>query len=357
MQPSIHHNCRRDKSIRNLTRIAVDIGFMMALGFGTILPAWAQQQALKVGVKLADVSLNKLPFVIAYEEGIYKANGLEVEQHITEGAAGVARRNGVIVPEKYILKEGEVALPISIGGACPTIVKYTTVPGTAESVILACTDPMVRSHLISRLDMTSPEQLKGKRLGYSGNAATTHLAALSFAQAMGWKPGQDIFLISGGGNIPGLKKGQVDAIVASELYETMAVADGLKDLVDLSKYKMPTAGSSMMVDRIWLKTNPETARRLVKSLVDALALIKQDKKVAFSAMARWYGVKDPKLQEYFYRKVSLLPRKPYPPYEGLKKMIEFFPNPGIQKHKLGDFYDDSFVRQLDQSGYVDSLYK
>jgi ABC-type nitrate/sulfonate/bicarbonate transport system substrate-binding protein len=107
---------------------------------------------------------------------------------------------------------------------------------------------MVRSHLVSRADIANPEQLKGKRLGYSGNAATTHLAALSFAQAMGWKPGRDIVLVPDG-SITALKKGEVDAFVASELYETVAVAEGLKDLVDLSRYRMPTAGSSIMVDR------------------------------------------------------------------------------------------------------------
>jgi ABC-type nitrate/sulfonate/bicarbonate transport system substrate-binding protein len=309
-----------------------------------------------VKVTLGDVSLNKLPFVIALEEGIYQANGLEVEQQITEGAAATARRNGVVVPEKYILRKGTPDAPVSIGGACPTIFRYTTKPGTPESVILACTDDMVRSHLVSRPDITTPEQLKGKRLGYSGKAATTHLAALSFAQAMGWKPGEDIILVPGG-SIPALKKREVDAFVASELYETMAVAEGLKDLVDLSSYRMPTAGSSIMVDRNWLRINGETARRLVKSLVQALALIKQNRNVAANAMARWYGVQDPKLQDYFYRKVSLLPRKPYPPYEGLKKMVEFFDNPEMRKHKLEDFYDDSYVRQLDSSGSIDSLYK
>jgi hypothetical protein len=91
--------------------------------------------------------------------------------------------------------------------------------------------------------------------------------------------------------------------------------------------------------------------------VQALAVIKQNKAVAAKSMGLWYGIKDPRLQENFYRKASLLPRKPYPPYEGLKKMVEFFNNPEMKKFKLEDFYDDSYVRELDKSGYIDSLYK
>lgn len=318
--------------------------------------ASAQGGVLKIRVKLADVSLNKLPYVVAFEQGIYTKNGLEVEQFIGDGAAAVARRNGVIVPDKFILKDNQQNLPISIGGACPTIVKYTTVAGTPPSVVVACTDDMVRTHIISRPEIATVDQLKGKRLGYSGKGATTNLAALSFVQAMGWKPDRDILLVPGG-SIESLKANKVDAFVASELYETMAVAKGLKDLVDLSKYKMPMAGSSMMVDRAWLTTNQEAVRRLVKSLVDSLALMKQNKKVAMDAMAKWYDIKDPKLQETFYKKVSLLPSKPYPPYKGLKKMMEFFDNPEMRKRKLEDLYDDGFVRQLDKSGYIDGLYK
>jgi NitT/TauT family transport system substrate-binding protein len=321
------------------------------------LPARAQSQPLTVAVRLADVSLNKLPFVVAYEEGIYAKNGLQVEQFVAAEAAAVARLNGVIVPEKYILKPGSPAIPISVGGACPTVVRFTTTPGTAPTAILASTDPVVRTHIVSRLDITTPEQLKGKRLGYSANGATTHLAALSFVQVMGWTPGKDIFLVSDGNNVTALKEDKVDAFVASELFETMAVAAGFRDLVDLSKYNMPMAGSSLVANRAWLKDNQEAARRLVKSLVDALALIKQDKNVALRAMTKWYDIKEPKLQEYFYNKVSLLPRKPYPPYDGLKKTMELFDNPEMRKHRVEDFYDDSFVRQLDQSGYIDGLYK
>jgi hypothetical protein len=29
----------------------------------------------------------------------------------------------------------------------------------------------------------------------------------------------------------------------------------------------------------------------------------------------------------------------------------------MRQHKPEDFYDDSFVRELDKSGYIDSLYK
>ena len=55
-------------------------------------------------MELGDVSLTKLPFVMAAEAGIYRRNGLEVRQYITPNAAELIRRSsGLIVrPDRPI---------------------------------------------------------------------------------------------------------------------------------------------------------------------------------------------------------------------------------------------------------------
>ena len=56
-----------------------------------LLAAWVgsagAQEPIKLRVGLGDVSLNKIPFVAAFEAGIYKKNGLDVEQSVTPAAA------------------------------------------------------------------------------------------------------------------------------------------------------------------------------------------------------------------------------------------------------------------------------
>jgi NitT/TauT family transport system substrate-binding protein len=325
---------------------------------GGVSHAGAQDQPLKVGVRLGDVSLNKLPLMVALDHGIYKKNGLDVAQLIAQSAADVVRNSGIIVPENLILKKGRSEdLQVDVGGASPMIVNLTTQEGAKNPVIVACTDNVIRTHILGRAGITKPEQLKGKRLGYTSIGTTTHFAAMSFAEAMGWNPRMDLSLIGGGGKLEGLQKGYVDAYVASELHETMGVAAGFTDVVDLSKYNMPNAGSSIMVDRTWLKNNREATQRLVKSIVEALALMNKDKKAATASMVKWLGLTDPKLQDYLYQKIVAMPHKIYPPVAGIKKCMEIYDSHEMRKYKPEFFYDDSFVRQLDQSGYIDSLYK
>ena len=52
-----------------------------------------------------------------------------------------------------------------------------------------------------------------------------------------------------------------------------------------------------------------------------------------------------------------MPHNPNPSVEGIKKTMEIYDSLEMRQHKPQDFYDDSFVRELDESGFIDSLYK
>jgi NitT/TauT family transport system substrate-binding protein len=333
-----------------LTRLLFAICSVLVLA-----PYVFAQEPIKLRVGLGDVSLNKIPFVAAYEAGIYKKNGLDVEQSVTPAAAEVAKRTGVIVPPEMV-RSGGKETPIVIGGGSPLIVRWTSDAQADDRVIVACTDQVVRWRIIGRPELTAIEHLKGKRLGYSGYGAVTHFVALVFTNLMGWNPQQDLSLMSGANTMDALKSGRVDAIIASELHETLALAAGYKMLVDLAKYNLPNAGSGVNVSRAYLKSSPEAVRRFVKSTVEAIALVKRDKQTAFHAMAKWYNVKDPKQQEEFYREIANLPRKPYPSVEGIKKVMAVYNSYEMRKYKPEDFYDAGFIRDLDESRFIDGLY-
>ncbi len=329
---------------------------VMVLMLFAVSPANAQGQSTELKLLMGDVSLNKLPFVMAYEEGIYKKNGLDVKPMFTRGSVEIIRRSGVDVPEEFVFK-GDTKTPIKIGGSGPTIVGLTTRAGSWDPIILGSTHRTSRWRIISRPDISSAEQLKGKRIGYSGYGAVTHFVAISFAQAMGWNPNSDWSMMRNGLAVEALQKGHVDAIVAPELHAAMAVNAGFKVLVDLGEYDLPIAGSAILVDRAWLEDNRDAARRFVRSAVEAIALLKNDKQATFRTLGKWYQLTDPDVLEYFYGEAEKIPRKPYPPYEGIKKVMAGYDSHEMRKYTLEHFYDDSFVRELDDSGSLDSLYK
>jgi NitT/TauT family transport system substrate-binding protein len=202
-----------------------------------------------------------------------------------------------------------------------------------------------------------PEDLKGKRIGYSSYGALSHYSAVNFARRMGWDPDRDISLISNGMSIDVLKSGRVDALVGDETAWTMGIKAGFRDLVDLNQYQFPMAGSGVNAAKSWLANNREAARRFVKATVESIALIKTDKQVAFAAMAKWYGISDPAHQQSIYAEAAKLASKPYPHVDGIKGVMATYTYHEMARHKPEDFYDASFISELDKSGYIDGLYK
>ena len=322
---------------------------------GIAIPASAQER-IPLRVRLGDVSINKVPFVVAFEEGIYEKNGLDVDQFISPGAAEVMRRSGVAVPRQYV-RELDNRAPIGIGGGTPTIVSRTTNARSLGRIIIATTDHISRWHIVAQPEITTPEQLKGKRLGFSGVGAMTHFIARVFVERMGWDPTHDISLMSQALGLDTLQNRAVDAFVADEIAYAMARKAGYQPLLDVRPWNVPIAGSGVHTTESWLRENRETARRFIKATVEAIALMKKDKEVAFRAMEKWYGIKDREVQGMIYAGAVEMPRKPYPSVAGLKRTMEIYDSNEMRKHKVEDFYDDSLVRELDESGYIDSLYQ
>src|SRR5882672_8337250 len=81
------------------------------------------QELIPVELSLGDVSLNKVAFLVAADNGIYEKNGLKVRQFVTANAASRIKRSGVDVPADFIgTEEEEAAAPLNIGGGSPLIV-------------------------------------------------------------------------------------------------------------------------------------------------------------------------------------------------------------------------------------------
>src|SRR5467141_2093978 len=94
---------------------------LAALAVAIMAPSPVREQLTTVDVSLGDVSINKVPQLVAADQGIYAKYGLEVHQTISAGAARAAAASGVVVPEAYVNRDASVAAPIEVGGGSPMI--------------------------------------------------------------------------------------------------------------------------------------------------------------------------------------------------------------------------------------------
>ena len=311
-------------------------------------------EPISMTVSLGDVSLTKLPFIMAADYGIYEKNGLKVRVIISPSAAKVVEARGIQVPKENVSNEKG---NIDIGGASPTIVRMTTVAGAPQRVVLATTDHYSRYHILTRADIKTPEDLKGKRIGYGNFGALNHFSLYMYFKEIGIDPDKDVSMFSNAQEIHNITDGTVDVVAGNGNVVVQAKEAGLNDLVNLipKKYDMP--GSSVNADKAWFSKNREAAKRFVKATVEAIAMTMQDKEKAFASFRKWYGMNDLKMMEVMYSEAADLPKKPYPSIEGFKNMQKVYTWREITRFKPEEFADASFVTELDKSGYIDSLYK
>ena len=321
-----------------------------ALFWSCAVPAAAQPY--HVDVALGDVSLQKVPYIIAADAGIYAKNGLDVHQFITPRAARAVEGIGIHVPAEYIGKEHQSA-PIEVGGGAPLIYSAGQ-PGTPPHRIIVATDEnIVRDHIITRSDIRTEQGLKGKTLASSFHNVTGYDGVV-YLRRIGLS---DKVTIVEAADLEALKAGKVDAVMATLFMTAKAQEEGLNDLADLSKYHIAEPGSGISVDAQFLSANRDVVARFVKASVEATARMKKDKVIFAATLAKWFNVTDPKMVDRLFAMAQGFPDKPYPSVEGIKTALDVFSSPILQKAKPEEFYDNSFIAALDKDGTLDRLAK
>jgi NitT/TauT family transport system substrate-binding protein len=342
-----------------MTRVAGTLAALLLIGGSTI---GAQKPMDKLLVPLTDVSINKVPYITAKEAGLYEKYGLDVQLYITEGAARKGEGDGMAPPKELVGGKGS---DLSTGGGVGLTVGKSQRGG--DRVILATTDHDLRWHVYAKPEIKTIDQLKGKRLGVTGNSSCTGLVGHIIANKNGWTVGfaeagmdKDLKLVRASEDrLNALKDNRAEAVVINELGFTHAAKMGLKPLIDLNTWEDPFLCSGVSASQAWLKEpgNRDKAMRFLKATLEAIALMHRNDPVAMRAIGKWWGVPDREIQRKMLLTGKEIPRKPYPNVDGIKLVMKLYDSPEMRKMKPEDFYDDSLMRELDKSGFIDKLYK
>jgi ABC-type nitrate/sulfonate/bicarbonate transport system substrate-binding protein len=330
-------------------------GFVVvALALAAMVRPFGSEQLTRVDVSLGDVSINKVPQLVAADQGIYAKYGLDVHQTISAGAARAAAASGVVVPDAYVNRDATAIAPLEVGGGSPMIYGFVNGRGAARVIVLT-QEAMVMGHVIAKPGIAGIKDLKGKRIGFSGVGSVTHFSALSLAKQLGWSPDREVALVPGSATLDALKQEKVDAILASAMVIALAPQAGFKDIADLTAYKMPVAGSGIMVDKAYLAAHRDTVLRFLKADIEATALMQRDRRVFNAALAKWFNITDSSTQDGMFAYVNKFEKKPYPSVEGVKRVLALYDSPEMRKHTPEEFYDSSLMAELDKSGFLDNL--
>jgi len=328
-------------SAKNLTRIFVAV----ALSTGFAQPAPAQMTKINVGYSA--ISGDALPAWLAKDAGIFERNGLDVQPvFFTGGTTAVMALVSADTPIAQL--------------AGPAVVN--SVMAGSDATLIAGGVTSLNYYLQTRADIKTPEQLKGGSVAISRFGSSSDFIARYALTKIGLTPGKDVTIVQIGSTtarVDAVIAGRVQATVVNPPASIIAQKRGMNTLADLPKLGLVYQHTAAATTKKYIRENRDIVRRYVKSQVEAVHRIYTDKEGAIRALARFIGrtVERDVLEKTWENLLNeaVLPRKQYPSIEGLKTILAS--EPKAKSHNPEDYFDASFVRELDQSGYTDSLYK
>ncbi len=308
-------------------------------------------QLIRLNVSYSAISGDQLPAWVAKEAGIFEKNGLDVQLiYFTGGTTAVMALISGDAPFSQVAGSGVV----------------NSVLAGSDAVMVAGGMTSLDYWLMGRPGIKTPEQLKGGSVAISRFGSSSDFIARYALSRIGLTPGKDVAIVQIGSTparLDAAMTGRVQATVINPPASIIALGRGMTILADLPKLGLVYQHTGAATTRRFIKEHPDIVRKYVKSQVDAVHRMWTDKNTSIKVLGKYFGrvVEQDILVKTWEGLLQepILPKKQYPSLEGIKTILASLAekDPKARAAKPEDFADLSFIRELDQSGYIDSLYK
>jgi ABC-type nitrate/sulfonate/bicarbonate transport system substrate-binding protein len=230
----------------------------------------------------------------------------------------------------------------------------------ADLVMIANTVNTLVYSVMTRPDIKSPEDLRGKVLGVTRLGGATDYVVGLLSKKWGFQRGKDFKVFQTGGMpqlLTAVQTGVVDAGIISPPSNLQGLKIGLKELIDVSDIGIVFANSPLSTTRSVIRSQRDMVLRTLRAYCEGIQQARNDKDSAIKILGKNVRVEDPEILQELYRIYGSqhLEKIPYVKTEGLEEVLS---NMGKEASsaKPADFVDDSLLRELEQQGLFRKLF-
>ena len=303
-------------------------------------------QLTKLNVGYVGVTSDNAAAFIARETGIYSRNGLDVQLiYFNSGSTAVTA-----------LITGDTPISQTAG---PSVINATL--NGSDTVMIAGGNVTLDYWMLSRPEIKTPEQLKGGAVAISRFGSASDFIVRYALQRLGLTPVKDVAILQVGSlteRLAAMETRRVQATVLAPPAMYQAQTRGFNMLVDIAALGLPYQATGVATTRKFIRERTDVVRRYIKAHIEAVHRFKTDRDTSIKVLAKSLALSDKQLLERTYEGAIAdhkLPAKQYPALEGLKTILAS--DPKAKGAKAEDFVDLRFIKELDESGYIDKLYK
>jgi NitT/TauT family transport system substrate-binding protein len=320
---------------------------LLTLSIIAVAAVAGAQERIKIAYSSADAS-NTVWFT-ALDSGLYRKHGLDVELVFIQSST----------MSVSTVVAGDIQVANTSGGAVAS-----AMVGGANLVMTACYINTLPYELIVQESVKSAEDLKGKSVGISRVGSASDVAARVLIRGLGLEPVKDVPIIQVGGPTERAAAFRTGRIVGFPSPPgTIHLAKGMPHRILIStadfqkRFEFPYICST--TTKNYLAAHRDTMRRLTMALIESTHFLKTRKEETKKLIAKYTRQSDPQYLEASYvANVKLHDRVPVVTREGTEVQIKeaLSRKPGATL-RFEDMVDDSIVRELEKSGFIDRIYK
>jgi len=341
--------------IQGISRKLISIIFLLwafavtAPGPAIAAEGGTPQSLKKITIGYSSISPASSPAWFAYEGGFFRKYGLDAQLIFIESGSRMVQT----------LVSGDV-VAAQVGGA-PVI--QSNLQGSGVVIIAGLLNTMDYKFVMSR-DITRPDQLKGKTVAISRVGSSSDFATRYTLEKYGLVPDKDVAILQIGSQparFSALESGRIHGVMIAIPLTARAAKLGLNILADLQMLGLEYQHTSLAVSQNMIKTQPDLVRNVLKSFVEGIHYAKTHRKEALAILAKYLKTDDADaLQEAYESELqALIPEKPYPTLKGIQTILREMgaKDANARSARPEQFVDNSFMKELDSSGFIDRLYK
>ncbi len=247
----------RPKEIRDSLSSCLRFGLISAFLLLCLPIATTAADKLRIGYGAPSIPMALL--WITEEGKLFAKNGLEVE---------------VLYLESSLVQRALIAGNIAYGEMTGPLMAAPTLQG-ADLVMLAGFLNKLTYRMVTRSEIRTIKDLKGKRLGVSRFGAGADRATRLLLTRMGLSPEKDVVLVQVGGaptRIAALTAGIIDATIVEPPDHKKAQESGMTVLANMEEMNIPFQHTGLVTTRAQVAKAPHVSQRVVKSFIEGIQL-------------------------------------------------------------------------------------
>ena len=235
--------------------------------------------------------------------------------------------------------------------------------GGADIVMFGSMVKVPAFYIMALPEIKTIDDLRGKAVGVTRFGSSTDFTMRYVVRKQGLEPGRDVTLIQTGDLFAAAAMLRTRAIVAapfSSPANLRAEEAGAKVLMNMGKAGVYFPHDAFMARRSFINAHGDLTRRFVKAYSEGVYRLFTDRELSGRAIARYGRASDAKTINAVYQyALDYVDKIPYNTREGVQEVLnQIAPrNPKAKTAKPEEFYDDQFVKELDNQGFYKQLWK